>query len=103
MYTITLADGRQLTELEINGSNYVSKDRVDESIFDGNLTTMIVDNGERTETYMDMVFIQQMELNGEYYLAFRPKTQHEKDTEKMNDMETMTDELVLMMAELIGG
>ena len=78
-YTITLADGTQLTNLEMNGSNYVSKVRVDESIFENNLSTMTVSDGETVETYRDMVFVQQMPWgDGTFYLAFREKTQREK-------------------------
>lgn len=79
MYTITLADGKQLTWLEMNGDNYVSKTKVDEKIFKDNLSTMKVSDGKTEETYKDMVFIQQMEwADGTFYLAFREKTAQEK-------------------------
>ena len=79
MYTITLADGRKLTGLDMNGTNYVSKEKVDETIFKDNLSTMKVSDGETETTYTDMVFIQQMEwADGTFYLAFREKTQQEK-------------------------
>lgn len=78
-YTITLADGRKLTGLSKNGDNFVSTEKVDESIFDNNLSTMTVSDGETEETFKDMVFIQQMEwVDGTFYLAFREKTQQEK-------------------------
>lgn len=79
MYTITLADGKKLTNLEMNGTNYVSKGKVDETIFKDNLSTMKVSDGETETTYTDMVFIQQMEwVDGTFYLAFREKTKEEK-------------------------
>lgn len=78
-YTITLADGRKLTGLDKNGDNFVSKTKVDESIFEGNLSTMKVSDGETEEVFKDMVFIQQMEwADGTFYLAFREQTQQEK-------------------------
>lgn len=40
MYTITLANGAKLTGLDMNGTNYVSKEKVDETIFKDNLSTM---------------------------------------------------------------
>ena len=61
MYTITLANGAKLTGLDMNGTNYVSKEKVDETIFKDNLSTMKVSDGETETTYTDMVFIQQME------------------------------------------
>lgn len=104
MYTITLADGTQLTGLSLNGTNYVSQTKIDESIFYDNLTTMTVSDGETEETYTDMVFVQQMAwTDGTFYLAFREKTAQEKLLERINNMENATDELVLMMAEIIGG
>ena len=79
MYTITLANGAKLTGLDMNGTNYVSKEKVDETIFKDNLSTMKVSDGETETTYTDMVFIQQMEwADGTYYLAFREKSQAEK-------------------------
>ena len=68
-YTITLADGRKLTGLDKNGDNFVSTEKVDESIFENNLSTMTVSDGETEETFKDMVFIQQMEwADGTFYL-----------------------------------
>ena len=79
MYTITLANGKKLTGLDMNGTNYVSKEKVDETIFKDNLSTMKVSDGETETTYTDMVFIQQMEwADGTFYLAFREKTQQGK-------------------------
>lgn len=79
MYTITLADGRKLRNLEKNGTNYVSSTKVDEDIFKDNLSVMKVSDGETEETLSDMVFIQQMEWpDGTFYLAFRERTAHEK-------------------------
>lgn len=77
-YTITLADGRKLTGLSKNGDNFVSAEKVDESIFEDNLATMTVSDGETEETFKNMVFIQQMEwVDGTFYLAFRERTQAE--------------------------
>ena len=79
MYTITLANGTKLSELDMNGTNYVSKEKVDETIFKNNLSTMKVSNGETETTYTDMVFVQQMEwVDGTFYLAFRENTKEEK-------------------------
>lgn len=79
MYTIKLADGRELTGLGKNGTNFVSNEKVDESIFKDNLSTMTVSDGETEETFTDMAFIQQMKwADGTFYLAFREKTKEEK-------------------------
>ena len=87
MYTIKLADGRELTGLTKNGTNFVSNEKVDESIFKDNLSTMTVSDGETEETFTDMAFIQQMKwTDGTYYLAFRQKTPAELTEEMTLDL-----------------
>lgn len=82
-YTITLADGKQLTGLGLNGNNFVSTEKIDESIFNGNLSTMTVSDGVSETVYNDVELIQQMQWSdGTWYLAFRELTPFEKK-EKM--------------------
>jgi hypothetical protein len=76
-YTITLADGKKLTGLTKNGDNYVSKTKVDESIFTDNLTTMTVSDGETETAYQNVELIQQMEFPDGWYLCFRELTEAE--------------------------
>ena len=80
MYTITLADGTKIKNLDMNGTNYVSKKKIDESIFtETNLKTVTISDGETEETYSDWEFTQQMEWeDGTFYLAFHEKTEQEK-------------------------
>lgn len=97
-YTITLADGRKLTGLSKNGDNFVSAEKVDESIFEDNLATMTVSDGETEETFKNMVFIQQMEwVDGTFYLAFRERTQAEILNDNMTDVQMALAELYEMM------
>lgn len=70
-YTIKLADGRELTGLAKNGDNYVSKEKVDETVFTDNLSTMTVSDGETETTYENVELIQQMEFPDGFYLCFR--------------------------------
>ena len=76
-YTIKLADGRELTGLTKNGDNYVSKVKVDETIFTNNLATMTVSDGETETTYKNVKLIQQMKFPDGFYLCFRELTQAE--------------------------
>ena len=97
-YTITLADGRKLTGLTKNGDNFVSKTKVDESIFVNNLSTMRVSDGETEVTMTDVQFIQQMEwVDGNWYLAFREISPKEK---AMTDLELA---LVEVYEMILGG
>lgn len=107
-YTITLADGRKLTGLSKNGDNFVSSEKVDETIFKDNLSTMKVSDGETEETFENMVFIQQMEwVDGTFYLAFREQTPQEKmlaaiaaNSESVTDMQLALAEVYEM---ILGG
>lgn len=97
-YTITLADGRKLTGLGKNGDNFVSTEKVNETIFEDNLSTMTISDGETEKTYKDMVFIQQMKwADGTYYLAFRERTQTEIFNENVTDIQVALAELYEMM------
>lgn len=101
MYTITLANGKKLTGLDMNGTNYVSKEKVDETIFENNLSTMKVSDGETETTYTDMVFIQQMEwADGTFYLAFREKTKEEKLVAALNATSNSITDVQVALAEV---
>lgn len=92
-YTITLADGKQLTGLGRNGTNFVSAEYVDEKIFENNLTIMTVSDGTTETVYHNVELIQQQQwIDGTYYLSFREKTSRElmEETVKHNS-DDMTD------------
>lgn len=46
MYTITLADGTQLKNLELNGNNYIAPELINSSVFEGNLGKVTIEGGE---------------------------------------------------------
>lgn len=95
-YTITLADGQKITGLTKNGDNFVSKTQVDESIFDGNLSTMTVSDGESEQVLNNVELIQQVEYKDGWYLAFRELTAQE-----LRDMEIDAKiDYIAMMADV---
>ncbi len=95
-YTITLADGQKITGLSKNGDNFVSKTQVDESIFDGNLSTMTVSDGETEQVLNNVELIQQVEYKDGWYLAFRELTAQE-----LRDMEIDAKiDYIAMMADV---
>lgn len=85
MYTITLADGRRLTGLSKNGDNFVSAEKIDETILKGNLSVMTVSDGERDTIYHNAELVQQQEwADGTWYLAFREQTPQEREMAALN-------------------
>lgn len=84
MYTITLADGRKLKNLEMNGNNFISKTRVDESIFNNNLSTLTYTDGETETVLHDAELIQQVEYEDGWHFCFREITPQEKAFTALN-------------------
>jgi hypothetical protein len=109
MYTITLADGTKIKNLDMNGTNYVSEKKIDESIFtETNLKTVTISDGETEETYSDWEFTQQMEwADGTFYLAFHEKTEQEKLIDTIKSSSTSITDIQEALTELyemiIGG
>ena len=76
-YTLILADGKQIKGLSKNGDNFISKKEIDESIFEGNLATMLVSDGETETEYKNVVLVQQVEYADGWYLCFRELSKQE--------------------------
>lgn len=103
MYTITLSDGRKLENLAVNGTNFVSKTKVDEKIFQNNLAAVVISDGKTERAYKNLVFVQQMEwADGTYYLAFREKTRTEMLLEKITENSTGMADVQDALVELAG-
>ena len=100
MYTITLADGRTISNLELNGNNYVSEVQVDEHIFEHNLSKVKISDGESDVTYTDLMFVQQMEIDDKFYLAFRTKSNSEKLAETIIKNSTSVTDMQMALAEV---
>lgn len=83
--TITLSDGTQLKNIEVNGNNYISKTAVTEETFEGNLSEVIIDGV--TFTNMALVQLQEHEY-GTYWFILREKSSQEIENEQLrSDLE----------------
>lgn len=89
MYSITLNNGAILDGLELNGNCYITEENLSESLFDGNLGTVKISDGEVTETRHDMVLNGLWIDSGKTWIALGEKTEQEKNTEQMKA--TITD------------
>lgn len=99
-YSIILNDGTKLTNLEVNGNNFVSVNKIDESIFENNLSVVTISNGETEWTYNDLVFIQQQKIGDKWYLALTEKTPQEKIAELITTNSDNVTDLQLALAEI---
>lgn len=66
-YTITLADGTILSDLSMNGDNFISKTPISEDIFEGNLYTVAISDGEETSTIKNMELLNLTQEGEEYW------------------------------------
>ena len=81
MYTITLNDGTKLENLELNGNNYIAEGVIEDSVFEGNLDTVVISDGEVTETYTDMMLMSNIVREGKSWIVLGEKTQQQKKDE----------------------
>ena len=75
--TVILADGTKITDLKMNGNNFVSPMKIDEKIFDSNLSTVTIVEGEEETTYNNMSLIHCTKYDSEYWFALRELTETE--------------------------
>lgn len=59
-YTITLADGTRIENLELNGNNFISDENLTDDTFEGNLSVVTISDGVKEKTYHNMELIQLM-------------------------------------------
>lgn len=83
MYTITLADGTKLENLELNGNNYIAEGVIEDSVFEGNLDTVTITDGETTETFTDMRLMSNRVDGGRSWFVLGEKTEQQKKEEAM--------------------
>lgn len=107
MYTITLEDGTILENLVLNGNNFISETPMDASIFENNLQTVRVTGPNVDETFENLALASLREDGGKYWLALRSLSDQElKERSMLADISELfatSDDIILMMADLIGG
>ena len=70
-YKITLADGTELSDLRLNGNNFISSKKIEESIFNGNLSEVTILGDGKEETYENMELVQLERYGKEYWFILR--------------------------------
>lgn len=97
MYTITLSNGTTLPDLVLNGNNFIAPNAIADSVFDGNLGTVTVSDGEKEDVYADMVLLSNIVRDGKSWLVLGQKSEEEKRQEAIS--QSFTD-LQLALAEV---
>ena len=88
MYTITLANGTKLENLELNGNNYISETVIEDSVFEGNLDTVKISDGSTTETFTGMRLMSNIVRDGRSWFVLGEKSAQQKAMEQMEKLYT---------------
>lgn len=99
MYTITLADGTALQNLELSGNNYISPTAVGSAIFEGNMATITitdVDSGD-TQQMIDGMLLSNIVREGRSWIVIGQKSVEQKWQEAVD---TAFTDLQLALAEV---
>lgn len=76
-YKITLADGMVLSNLKLNGNNFVSDTEVTEAQFTDNLDPVVINDGETDDVHEHMALVQIAKYGEQYYFVLRDRTPDE--------------------------
>lgn len=85
MYTVTLSNGTKLENLVQRGNSFVSDVIVEDSVFEGGLNTVVISDGETSETYMDMMLMSNYVsiVDGKSWFVLGEKTEQQKKEEAL--------------------
>lgn len=103
MYTITLSDGTKIENLVLNGNNFISDEILQDDLFAGKLSRVEISDGENSIEFSDMFLVANRVMEGKSWFILAEKTEEMKRQERFEALEIATDDIILMMAELIGG
>lgn len=82
-YKITLADGTELSNITMNGNNFISEATIDPGIFQSNCSPVVISDGEHDETHENMELVQVTEVNGQSWFVLRDMTPKELEQAKI--------------------
>lgn len=83
-YTVTLSDGTVLSNLKLNGNNFISTEPISAYIFEDNCEGVAISDGEYDETHSHMTPIYGVQQHGnEYWFALRDLTRDELERMKI--------------------
>lgn len=107
VYKITLGNGHVIDQLKLNGNNFISSTEIEKSVFSGNLSKVIINDGEQDEIHknMDLIHITKMG-DSEYWFALRDVSDQEitqkafMSAAAMMAVKTLSDEEALTVVSI---
>ena len=83
IYTITLADDTKIENLSLNGNNFITTEAIDESLFEDNLSPVVINDGENDTVHENMELVQIHQYDDEYWFILRDISEEELAQIKM--------------------
>ena len=88
-YSIKLSNGREFNNVHLNGNNFYTTYKIDESMFEGGLKTVIVSDGETEQVGKNQKLLQLIEYSAAmgiepgWYFVFGDTSEEEMKYEKL--------------------
>ena len=84
IYKITLGDGTEISNLKLNGNNFISTETIEESVFADNCSPVTISDGTTETAHPNMELVQIVEqVPGEYWFVLRDISEEEFARTKM--------------------
>ena len=96
MYSIKLADGTILDNLELNGNNFIPKKDIDTNIFKNNLSKISIIDGEGNIEELNHFRIVFADVAGRQSFIIAEKTKEEIEKETLYQLLADLTEVVLL-------
>lgn len=78
IYKITLGDGTEISNLKLNGNNFISTEKIEESVFADNCSPVTISDGTTETAHPNMELVQIVEqVPGEYWFVLRDISEEE--------------------------
>ena len=96
LYTVKLADGTTFKDLKLNGNNFISKSKIEATIFDANCSPVTISCDGKDDVHDNMALVHVTPMMGEYWFTLRDMT-----SEELNQIKLRSDvDYIAMMAEV---
>ena len=105
MYTIVFSDQTELTNLALNGNNFISEQAIpDEAFSESNLAHVIIRSENGFQEFYDMFLVVNRVIDGKSWFVIAEKTEEMKRAERIAQLEAqnaMLTECLLEMSEIV--
>jgi len=85
MYSIKLNNGTIISNLVLNGNNFISDKIISDDIFTNNLDKVEISDGKSTQIYQDMMLVANRVIDGKSWFILAEKTQEQKEKEELEN------------------